>query len=46
MRTLDIKKISDKTGVLKEEVNISESFLHYSIPAMVPLMVVLWSIQR
>jgi hypothetical protein len=26
MRTLDFKRISDKTGVLKEPVNISESF--------------------
>jgi hypothetical protein len=26
MRTLDFKRTSDKTGVLKEKVNISESF--------------------
>jgi len=26
MRNLDFKRISDKTGILKEQVNISESF--------------------
>jgi hypothetical protein len=44
MRTLDFKRISDKTGISKEQVNISESF-HCSMPALVPLMAVLWGIQ-
>jgi hypothetical protein len=47
MRTSDFKGMSDKTGVPKEQVNISGSFFfHYSMPAIVPLMAVLCGIQR